>query len=81
MYRFAKSVVNITGQAVRQVRHGSSVKKDFHYKYGNGLLVGGFVFCVGIWSLVLSQSDITWNLSPVGRITPKPWRQPEEEEE
>ncbi|XP_054482384.1 cytochrome c oxidase subunit 7B, mitochondrial [Anoplopoma fimbria] len=78
MYRFAKAAVNITGQAARQVRHGSTVRQDFHAKYGNGLMVGGAVFCTAVWAYVLTQTGITWNLSPVGKVMPKPWREPEE---
>ncbi|KAG7516054.1 cytochrome c oxidase subunit 7B, mitochondrial-like [Solea senegalensis] len=78
MYRFAKAAINVTGQAVRQVRHGSSVRKDFHYKYGNGLMVGGIAFCGAVWSYVLTQTGIVWYLSPVGKVMPKPWRETEE---
>ncbi|KAL6098410.1 cox7b2 [Pungitius sinensis] len=78
MYRFAKAAVNITGQAARQARHGSTAPPDFHQKYGNGLLVGGLVFCTAVWGYVLTQTGITWNLSPIGKVMPKPWREPEE---
>ncbi|XP_058483664.1 cytochrome c oxidase subunit 7B, mitochondrial [Solea solea] len=78
MYRFAKAAINVTGQAARQVRHGSSVRKDFHYKYGNGMLVGGMAFCVAVWSYVLTQTGIVWYPSPVGKVMPKPWRETEE---
>ncbi|XP_028277518.1 cytochrome c oxidase subunit 7B, mitochondrial [Parambassis ranga] len=77
MYRFAKTAVNIGGHAVRQVRHGST-RQDFHSKYGNGLLVGGAVFCVGMWAYVLTQTGITWGFSPIGKVMPKPWRESEE---
>ncbi|XP_075878569.1 cytochrome c oxidase subunit 7B, mitochondrial [Nelusetta ayraudi] len=78
MYRFAKAAVNVTGQAVRQVRHGSTAPQDFHSKYGTGVMIGGAVFCVSVWSYVLTQTGITWNLSPVGRVMPKEWREAEE---
>ncbi|KAM8742606.1 cytochrome c oxidase subunit 7B, mitochondrial [Acanthopagrus schlegelii] len=80
MFRFAKAAVNLTGQAGRQIRHGSSAHPNFHTKYGNGLLASGAVFCVAVWSYVLTQTGITWNLSPVGKIMPKEWREPESEE-
>ncbi|TMS14414.1 cytochrome c oxidase subunit 7B, mitochondrial [Larimichthys crocea] len=80
MYRFAKAAVNITGQAARQVRHGSSAQPDFHTKHGNTVLIGGTVFCVAVWSYVLTQTGLTWNPSPVGRMMPKEWREKEEEE-
>ncbi|XP_026226728.1 cytochrome c oxidase subunit 7B, mitochondrial [Anabas testudineus] len=79
MYRFAKAAVNATGQAVRQVRHGSTApRQDFHSKYGTALLLGGAAFCGSVWAYVLTQTGITWNLSPVGRVMPKPWRQADE---
>ncbi|KAM3601193.1 uncharacterized protein V6R79_008876 [Siganus canaliculatus] len=78
MYRFAKAAVNITGQAARQVRNSSTAPQDFHRKYGTGLMVGGAVFCTAVWSYVLTQTGITWNLSPVGKVMPKEWREAEE---
>ncbi|XP_020496199.1 cytochrome c oxidase subunit 7B, mitochondrial [Labrus bergylta] len=80
MYRFAKAAVNLSGQATRQVRHGSFVASNFHVKYGNGLMVGGAAFCTAVWAYVLTQTGITWNLSPIGKVMPKEWREPESEE-
>ncbi|XP_076024248.1 cytochrome c oxidase subunit 7B, mitochondrial [Genypterus blacodes] len=79
MYRFAKAALNISGQAVRQLRHGSTAPQDFHSKYGNGVLLGGIAFCTAVWTYVITSTGITWNLSPVGKIMPKEWREPEEE--
>lgn len=42
------------GQAARQVRHGSTSPENFHSKYGNGLMVGGGVFCTAVWAYVSS---------------------------
>uniref|UniRef100_A0A3Q2QYV2 Cytochrome c oxidase subunit 7B, mitochondrial n=1 Tax=Fundulus heteroclitus TaxID=8078 RepID=A0A3Q2QYV2_FUNHE len=78
MYRFAKAVANVGGQAVRQVRHGSTATQNFHSKYGMGVLVSGTVFCSVVWGYVLTQTGIEWNLSPVNRVMPKPWREAEE---
>ncbi|XP_061817667.1 cytochrome c oxidase subunit 7B, mitochondrial [Nerophis lumbriciformis] len=78
MFRFAKAAVNLSGQTARQVRHGSTVPQDFHAKYGTSMLLGGAVFCTAVWAYVLTQTGITWNLSPVGKIMPKEWREPEE---
>nr|XP_046265963.1 cytochrome c oxidase subunit 7B, mitochondrial [Scatophagus argus] len=78
MYRFAKTAINITGKAARQVRHGSTAPEDFHAKYGTGVLVSGAAFCTAVWAYVLTQTGITWNLSPVGRVMPKPWREADE---
>uniref|UniRef100_A0A665XBH3 Cytochrome c oxidase subunit 7B, mitochondrial n=1 Tax=Echeneis naucrates TaxID=173247 RepID=A0A665XBH3_ECHNA len=65
-------------QAMRQVRHGSTKNEDFHSKYGTALLVGGAVSCVAVWAYVGTQTGLTWNVSPVGKVTPKPWREAEE---
>ncbi|KAI9531959.1 hypothetical protein NQZ68_036765 [Dissostichus eleginoides] len=81
MFRFAKAALNLTGQAARQVRHNSTAQVNFNKKYGNILMVSGAGFCVVVWSYVLTQTGITWNLSPVGRVMPKEWREAEEEEE
>ncbi|KAK0138517.1 Cytochrome c oxidase subunit 7B, mitochondrial [Merluccius polli] len=78
MFRFAKAAVNVTGVAARQVRNGSTAPQDFHAKYGNGLLVGSIGFCTAVWAFVITQTGITWNLSPVGKLTPKAWREKEE---
>ncbi|KAG6921120.1 cytochrome c oxidase subunit 7B, mitochondrial, partial [Chelydra serpentina] len=48
---------------------------NFHDKYGNIVLLGGALFCVSIWGYVATQTGIEWNLSPVGRVTPKEWRE------
>ncbi|XP_072302119.1 cytochrome c oxidase subunit 7B, mitochondrial [Eucyclogobius newberryi] len=80
MFRFGKAALNITNQASRQVRHGST-RQDFHGKYGTAVMVGGGAFCVAVWSYVLTQTGLTWNLSPVGKVQPLPWREAEEEEE
>uniref|UniRef100_A0A8D2ANC4 Cytochrome c oxidase subunit 7B, mitochondrial n=1 Tax=Sciurus vulgaris TaxID=55149 RepID=A0A8D2ANC4_SCIVU len=47
---------------------------DFHDKYGNVVLASGTTFCIAIWTYIVTQVEIEWNLSPVGRVTPKEWR-------
>ncbi|XP_062040148.1 cytochrome c oxidase subunit 7B, mitochondrial [Lepus europaeus] len=47
---------------------------DFHDKYGNIVLAGGATFCIAVWTYTATQIGIEWNLSPVGRVTPKEWR-------
>ncbi|XP_026873964.2 cytochrome c oxidase subunit 7B, mitochondrial [Electrophorus electricus] len=77
MYRFAKAALNITGRSARQVavRHGSSdASNDFHAKYGTPLLIAGATFCVAVWGYVGTSTGITWNLSPVGKVQPKEWK-------
>ncbi|KAF6725155.1 Cytochrome c oxidase subunit 7B, mitochondrial [Oryzias melastigma] len=66
------------GRAAQQVRHGSSAQQSFHAKYGLGVMVSGTVFCTAVWGYVLTQTGIAWNLSPVGKVMPKEWRQAEE---
>uniref|UniRef100_A0A8C6T2W7 Cytochrome c oxidase subunit 7B, mitochondrial n=1 Tax=Neogobius melanostomus TaxID=47308 RepID=A0A8C6T2W7_9GOBI len=80
MFRFGKAAFNITRQASQQVRHGSTESPNFHDKYGTAVLLGGAAFCTAVWSYVLTQTGITWNLSPVGKVQPLPWKQAEEEE-
>ncbi|XP_031991390.1 cytochrome c oxidase subunit 7B2, mitochondrial [Hylobates moloch] len=47
---------------------------DFHDKYGNAVLASGAAFCVATWVFTATQTGIEWNLSPVGRVTPKEWK-------
>ncbi|XP_037364343.1 cytochrome c oxidase subunit 7B, mitochondrial-like [Talpa occidentalis] len=44
---------------------------DFHDKYGNAVLASGAAFCVAVWTYTATQIGVEWNLSPVGRVTPK----------
>nr|1OCC_K Chain K, CYTOCHROME C OXIDASE [Bos taurus]1OCC_X Chain X, CYTOCHROME C OXIDASE [Bos taurus]1OCO_K Chain K, Cytochrome C Oxidase [Bos taurus]1OCO_X Chain X, Cytochrome C Oxidase [Bos taurus]1OCR_K Chain K, Cytochrome C Oxidase [Bos taurus]1OCR_X Chain X, Cytochrome C Oxidase [Bos taurus]1OCZ_K Chain K, Cytochrome C Oxidase [Bos taurus]1OCZ_X Chain X, Cytochrome C Oxidase [Bos taurus]1V54_K Chain K, Cytochrome c oxidase polypeptide VIIb [Bos taurus]1V54_X Chain X, Cytochrome c oxidase pol len=48
---------------------------DFHDKYGNAVLASGATFCVAVWVYMATQIGIEWNPSPVGRVTPKEWRE------
>ena len=48
---------------------------NFHDKYGNAVLASGATFCVAIWVYTAKQIGIEWNPSPVGRVTPKEWRE------
>uniref|UniRef100_A0A8C6MUK9 Cytochrome c oxidase subunit 7B, mitochondrial n=1 Tax=Mus spicilegus TaxID=10103 RepID=A0A8C6MUK9_MUSSI len=64
-------------QSIQQVVARQSHQKrmpNFHDKYGNAILAGGGIFCVSIWTYTATQIVIDWNLSPVGRVTPKEWR-------
>uniref|UniRef100_A0A8C8ZJ90 Cytochrome c oxidase subunit 7B, mitochondrial n=1 Tax=Prolemur simus TaxID=1328070 RepID=A0A8C8ZJ90_PROSS len=47
---------------------------DFHDKYGNAVLATGATFCIAVWTYAVIQIGTEWNLSPVGRVTPKEWR-------
>uniref|UniRef100_A0AAY4EB14 Cytochrome c oxidase subunit 7B, mitochondrial n=1 Tax=Denticeps clupeoides TaxID=299321 RepID=A0AAY4EB14_9TELE len=76
MFQLKKNVVSEVGFEPTQVavRHGSSgASPSFHSKYGTPLLIGGAAFCTTVW--VLTSTGITWNLSPVGKVQPKPWKE------
>ena len=47
---------------------------DFHDKYGNAVLASGATFRVPAWAYTATQTGVEWNLSPIGRVTPKEWR-------
>uniref|UniRef100_A0A8C6YFL1 Cytochrome c oxidase subunit 7B, mitochondrial n=1 Tax=Naja naja TaxID=35670 RepID=A0A8C6YFL1_NAJNA len=58
----------VTRQAHRKL------EPDFHDKYGNLILLSGVAFGIGTWAYACLQLPLAWNLSPVGRLTPKEWR-------
>uniref|UniRef100_A0A2K5LUD1 Cytochrome c oxidase subunit 7B, mitochondrial n=2 Tax=Cercopithecinae TaxID=9528 RepID=A0A2K5LUD1_CERAT len=56
-------------QSIQQTMARQSHHKrtpDFHDKYGSAVLASGATFSI--------QIGIEWNLSPVGRVTPKEGR-------
>ncbi|XP_048023317.1 cytochrome c oxidase subunit 7B, mitochondrial [Megalobrama amblycephala] len=77
MYRFAKAALNLSGQSARQVavRQMSGLSPEFHAKYGAPLLIAGATFCTGVWAYVITSTGIAWNLSPVGKVQPKEWKE------
>ncbi|XP_029802182.1 cytochrome c oxidase subunit 7B2, mitochondrial [Suricata suricatta] len=63
-------------RSIQQIRLRQSHEKhspDFHDKYGHVVLASGIAFCVVAWVFTATQIGIKWNLSPVGRVTPKEW--------
>ncbi|XP_003471613.1 cytochrome c oxidase subunit 7B, mitochondrial [Cavia porcellus] len=48
---------------------------NFHDKYGSTVLAGGTIFCAATWVFLTTQMGIVWNPSPVGRVTPKEWKE------
>ncbi|XP_036100552.1 cytochrome c oxidase subunit 7B2, mitochondrial [Molossus molossus] len=63
-------------RSLQQIRARQSHRKhspDFHDNYGNAILASGTVFCVVAWIFTTTQIGVEWNLSPVGRVTPKEW--------
>ncbi|XP_003208468.1 cytochrome c oxidase subunit 7B, mitochondrial [Meleagris gallopavo] len=79
MFRVARTALNLTARsvqhtAVRQTHHRKH-ELNFHDKYGNLVLIGGAAFFATVWGYVLTKSGIEWGLSPIGRVTPKEWRE------
>ncbi|TRZ02898.1 hypothetical protein DNTS_033264 [Danionella cerebrum] len=81
MYRFAKAALNLSGQSARRVavRQLHSPHEAFHRKYGFPLIIGGALFCTGTWTYLITSTGIYWNLSPVGRMQPMPYKREEED--
>ncbi|KAM8800063.1 cytochrome c oxidase subunit 7B, mitochondrial [Eudromia elegans] len=59
--------------AVRQAHR--KYEPNFHDKYGNMVLIGGAVVFTTVWAYVLTQAGMEWGLSPVGKVTPKEWKE------
>ncbi|XP_041048241.1 cytochrome c oxidase subunit 7B, mitochondrial-like [Carcharodon carcharias] len=77
MVPLTKSLLSLSGRNIRQIVTRQAHHKtgpDFHDKYGNAILVGGLAFCVAVKSVVM-QAGLTWNVSPIGKITPQNWRE------
>ncbi|EDL90006.1 rCG57154, isoform CRA_a [Rattus norvegicus] len=53
----------------------SKPSSNFHDKYGNMMLFSGSAFCLGAYIIFMTQMGVEWNLSPVGRVTPKEWNE------
>ncbi|KAM6353732.1 cytochrome c oxidase subunit 7B, mitochondrial [Alca torda] len=78
MFPVAKAALNLTARGIRHTAVRQAHRKhepDFHDKYGNLVLLGGAAAFVTVWGYVLTQAGIEWGFSPVGRITPKEWRE------
>lgn len=65
--------VRSTEQTMARQSHQKQTP-DFHDKYGNAVLASGAAFCIAVWAYTATQIGIEWNLSPVGRVTPRKWR-------
>ncbi|KAG8504979.1 Cytochrome c oxidase subunit 7B, mitochondrial [Galemys pyrenaicus] len=78
MLPLAKNALNrLQVRNIQQMMARQSHQKrtpDFHDKYGNAVLASGTAFCVAVWTYTATQIGVEWNLSPVGRVTPKEWR-------
>ncbi|XP_005046036.2 PREDICTED: cytochrome c oxidase subunit 7B, mitochondrial [Ficedula albicollis] len=73
--RAAQSLVarGIQHTAVRQAHRKH--EPTFHDKFGTMILLGGATMFSAVWGYVLTQLNIEWGFSPVGRITPGEWRE------
>ncbi|KAM9103795.1 cytochrome c oxidase subunit 7B, mitochondrial-like [Megaptera novaeangliae] len=73
MFPLAKNSLSRLGvRSIPQTMVRQSHQKwapNFHDKYGNAVLASGATFCVAVWAYTAR------NLSPVGRVTPKEWRE------
>ncbi|KAI5945847.1 cytochrome c oxidase subunit 7B2, mitochondrial [Manis javanica] len=58
-------------QQIRSRQRHTEHSPGFHDKYGDAVLASGTTFCVVAW--VFMGTQIGWNLSPVGRVTPREW--------
>ncbi|KAM5340305.1 cytochrome c oxidase subunit 7B2, mitochondrial [Glossophaga mutica] len=77
MFPLTRNILrSLKTQSIQQIRakhsHGNH-SPDFHDKYGNAILVSGTIFCAVAWIFTNTQIGIEWNLSPVGRVTPRKW--------
>ncbi|XP_040190341.1 cytochrome c oxidase subunit 7B, mitochondrial [Rana temporaria] len=78
MLSLVRSALQISGRGAQRTisrRSHHKAEADFHDKYGNAILASGTLFCIGIWTYVITSTGICWNTSPVGKVTPKEWRQ------
>ncbi|NXF79251.1 COX7B oxidase, partial [Sclerurus mexicanus] len=78
MLPVARAALNL---AVRGIQHAAvrqahrKHEPNFHDKYGTLVLLGGAAVFTTVWGYVLTQLGMEWGLSPVGRITPREWRE------
>ncbi|XP_064015452.1 cytochrome c oxidase subunit 7B, mitochondrial [Pogoniulus pusillus] len=78
MFPVARAALNLAARSVRHSAVRQAHRKhepDFHDKYGNLVLLGGAAVFTVVWGYALTQLGIEWGFSPVGRVTPKEWRE------
>ncbi|NXP56497.1 COX7B oxidase, partial [Heliornis fulica] len=78
MFPVARTALSLAARGVRHTSIRQAHRKyepDFHDKYGNLVLLGGAVAFSAVWGYVFTQLGIEWGFSPVGRVTPKEWRE------
>ncbi|XP_007539739.1 cytochrome c oxidase subunit 7B2, mitochondrial [Erinaceus europaeus] len=81
MYPLARIVLSSLKTQIRSMQQMKArdiqgkYAPDFHDKYGNIILLSGTTFCVATWFYTITQIGVQWNLSPVGRVTPREWNE------
>ncbi|XP_039203959.1 cytochrome c oxidase subunit 7B, mitochondrial [Crotalus tigris] len=78
MFPLARRALGLSARGIQHTVRRQAHRKlepDFHDKYGNLVLISGVAFAVGTWAYACIQLPIAWNFSPVGRLTPKEWRE------
>uniref|UniRef100_A0A8D0H6Z3 Cytochrome c oxidase subunit 7B, mitochondrial n=1 Tax=Sphenodon punctatus TaxID=8508 RepID=A0A8D0H6Z3_SPHPU len=78
MFPLVRSALRPAARGVQRIALRGAHRKyepDFHDKYGNAILIGGTISCIAVFAYVGTQVGLDWNASPVGRVTPKEWRE------
>ncbi|XP_037588854.1 cytochrome c oxidase subunit 7B, mitochondrial-like [Cebus imitator] len=75
MFHLVKNALShLQVRSIQQTMARQSHQKrmpDFYDKYDNAVLASEATFCIAIWTYIATQIRIEWNLSSVGRVTPK----------
>ncbi|NWU10322.1 COX7B oxidase, partial [Cephalopterus ornatus] len=78
MFPVARAALNLAARGIQHAPVRQAHRKyepNFHDKYGNLVLLGGTAVFVTVWGYVVTQLGMEWGLSPVGRVTPREWRE------
>nr|XP_040139489.1 cytochrome c oxidase subunit 7B, mitochondrial-like [Ictidomys tridecemlineatus] len=80
MFSLAKNALSrLQVQSIQPTMARQSHQKpvpDVHDKYGNAVLACGAIFCIAVWTYPATRTGRERDLSSVGRVTPKEWRNP-----
>ncbi|NWU28465.1 COX7B oxidase, partial [Dyaphorophyia castanea] len=78
MFPVARAAQSLVARGIQHtaVRHAHRRHEpNFHDKYGTMILLGGATMFSAVWGYVFTGLNMEWGLSPVGRITPREWRE------
>ncbi|PKK20247.1 cytochrome c oxidase subunit 7B, mitochondrial [Columba livia] len=78
MFPVARAALSLTARGVQRPAVRQAHRKhepNFHDQYGNLVLLGGAAVFAAVWGYVFTGVGMEWGLSPVGRVTPKEWRE------